>query len=472
MKKSELENIELNLLLEAIYMRYGYDFRHYAMASIERRAKQIVQKNRLKSISECIPIILNDESFFESTVKEFSITVTELFRDPFVYRKLTETVFPVLKTYPFIRIWHAGCATGEEVYSLAILLKENNMYDNARIYATDFNDVALETAKRGIYKIENVKQCIINYQNSGGSNSFSEYYNAKYDSISISNSLKKNITFANHNLVTDSVFGEMNLVLCRNVLIYFDKELQNRVLELISDSLVNGGFLCLGTMESLSFTSVDKEFELFSEKEKIYQKKYSLPDEHIKKQVKAKTNGAIVIGVSAGGLKVLHNLFSLLRTDLQTPIIVTQHLSPNDESSLAEVLNFKSRVKVVEAKHSMKIKQNQIYVGPPDYHLIIDRHKTFILSEDDKVNYSRPSIEILFKSASRVYGRNLTGILLTGANEDGSEGLAAIKSNGGLTIVQDPESAEYKVMPLSAIEMGVADKVLKINEIADFINSL
>ena len=471
MKKAEIENIELNLLMDAMYQRYGYDFRHYARPSVERRAKQFSLISGFNNISEMIPLLLNNETFFEKLVKEFSITVTELFRDPFVYRKLMDEIFPKLKTYPFIRIWHAGCATGEEVYSLAILLKENGLYEKSKIYATDFNDEALEIARQGIYKIGNVKQYTANYQKAGGSHSFSEYYNAKYDSVSIDKSLKKNITFANHNLVTDGIFGEMHLVLCRNVLIYFDKVLQNRVLNLICDCLAGGGFLCLGTMESLMFSDVEKKFDLIEEKEKIYRKKY-LPD--VSKLPETSLTGefdAIVIGVSAGGLNALIKIFSSIKKDLQVPIIVTQHLHPSDKSDLPDILNSKSRIKVVEVSDNMKIIPNHIYLGPPDHHLLIKENRFFSLSKEAKLKHSRPSIDLMFSSASMVYGSRLIAILLTGANDDGSDGMKTIRQNGGYTIAQDPETAEFNAMPQSAIDTGMVDKILNLKEIADFINN-
>lgn len=274
MHKNNIEYLEITLLLEAMYKRYGYDFRDYSRASVERRARHFIAKAGYKSISEMIPLLLNDETFFQTLVREFSITVTEMFRDPLVYKAIKEKVFPVIETYPFIKIWHAGCATGEEVYSLAILMKENGLYERATIFATDFNDEALEKARQGIYHVDNIKQCTQNYQKGGGAESFSQYYHAKYDSIAIDNSLKKKITFANHNLVTDHSFGEMNLILCRNVLIYFNKGLQNRALQLFDDSLMPGGFLCLGNKESLLFWDERKRYETISDSAKIFRKKY------------------------------------------------------------------------------------------------------------------------------------------------------------------------------------------------------
>jgi chemotaxis protein methyltransferase CheR len=277
MNKNEIEELELRLLLDAMYHRYGYDFRDYARASVERRARQFFIKAGLNTISEMIPLLLHNESYFQTLIREFSITVTEMFRDPGVYQVIKEKVFPVLKTYPYIKIWHAGCATGEEVYSLAILLQEAGLYKRATIFATDFNDEALETAKQGIYHLENIKQCTINYQKGGGSESFSQYYQAQYDSIVMEKSLRKNITFANHNLVTDQSFGEMHLILCRNVLIYFNKTLQNRALDLFDDSLTAGGFLCLGNKESLLFWDKEKHYEPVEDSSRIFQKKY-LPE--------------------------------------------------------------------------------------------------------------------------------------------------------------------------------------------------
>jgi len=271
--KSKIEEIEIGLLLEAIFQRYGYDFRHYSRASIERRVRQFQGKSGCSTISEMIPKLLHDASFFEVFVREFSITVTDMFRDPFVYRSLRKNVVPILKTYPFVKIWHAGCATGEEAYSLAIVLKEEGVYDRATLFATDFNDAALDEAKKGIYALDNAKKFTTNYQAAGGTSSFSEYYHARYQAMAINTSLRENITFANHNLVTDSVFGEMHFIMCRNVLIYFEKALQDRVLNLFSDSLVHGGMLCLGTKESLRFSNVKNRFQTIDEDARIYRKK-------------------------------------------------------------------------------------------------------------------------------------------------------------------------------------------------------
>ncbi len=272
-QKSHIENIEVDLLLEAIFRRYGHDFRHYARASVERRVKHFLSKAGCGNISELIPKLLYDDAFFARFLRQFSVPVTEMFRDPSVYRNLREKVMPLLKTYPFIKVWHAGCASGEEAYSVAIVLKEAGLYNQSTIYATDFNDEVLQKAMDGIYDLQNMKLFTKNYQDSGGTRSFSEYYHARYGAIAMDQMLRRNITFANHNLVTDSVFSETHLVLCRNVLIYFDKDLQDRALELFRDSLVRGGFLCLGSKETIQFSSVKDDFRIFDEKSKIYQKR-------------------------------------------------------------------------------------------------------------------------------------------------------------------------------------------------------
>ncbi len=271
MKKVDIEQIESDLLLEAIYRRYGYDFRQYGQASVKRRVQHYLAKTNRQTVSGLIHDILYDETVFQALFFNMSITVTEMFRDPWFYLALRKKVIPFLKTFPFVNIWQAGCATGEEVYSLAILLKEEGLYKRTRIYATDFNGVALEKAKARIYPLARMKEYSANYQKAGGKISLADYYRARYQSVIIDSSLQNNVTFANHNLTTDGVFGEMHLILCRNVLIYFNRTLQNRVLSLFRDSLRYNGFLCLGSKETVQFSKVNKDFIEFAPKEKIYQ---------------------------------------------------------------------------------------------------------------------------------------------------------------------------------------------------------
>jgi chemotaxis protein methyltransferase CheR len=272
-RKPKIENIEIDLLLEAIYRRYGYDFRSYARASIERRTRQFLSSSGCSNVSDMIGRLLHDEDFFSRLVQTFSVSATEIFRDPFVYRALREEVVPLLRTWPRMKVWCAGCATGEEVYSLAIVLKEEGIYDKCTIYATDFNDASLDQARQGVYPADKIREATRRYQQAGGRRSFSNYYHARYGAAVMEKSLKDRITFANHNLVTDHVFGEMQLVFCRNVLIYFNRELQNKVLTLFSASLVHGGLLCLGTNEDLQFTVVSDQYETVNRNAKIYRKR-------------------------------------------------------------------------------------------------------------------------------------------------------------------------------------------------------
>lgn len=275
MGDNETQNIEIELLLDAVFKKYGYDFREYSRAHIKRRLLYRMKAEGIGSISELQGRMLYDKSCFETLIRDLSINVTEMFRDPGFYRIVRKEVLPVLKTYPFLKIWHAGCSTGEEVYSFAIMLKEEGMYDRTQIYATDFNRDVIETAKKGIYSVENIKTYTQNYQKAGGRNSFSDYYIAKYNSAILDQSLKKNIVFAEHNLVTDGVFAEVNMVVCRNVLIYFNRDLQNRVLNLFDESLIKGGFIGLGNKETLMFSGISKRYETVSDKEKIFKKKLS-----------------------------------------------------------------------------------------------------------------------------------------------------------------------------------------------------
>jgi chemotaxis protein methyltransferase CheR len=268
----ELEQIEIELLLEGIYQHYGFDFRSYAYASIRRRLWKRIEAEGLSTISALQDRVLHDSDLMERLLLDLSINVTAMFRDPGFYRVFREQVVPTLRTYPFIRIWHAGCATGEEVYSMAILLEEEGLYERSRIYATDINEVVLQKAKSGIFPLDRMQEYTENYISAGGKRSFSDYYIAKYDGALFHPSLTKNVVFSQHNLVTDRSFSEFNVILCRNVLIYFDKTLQARVLTLFYDSLAMFGVLALGSKESLRFSPYEECYEQINGTEKIYRK--------------------------------------------------------------------------------------------------------------------------------------------------------------------------------------------------------
>ena len=271
------EKIEIELLLSGIRNHYGYDFSHYSSASLKRRLRRSLDHTRLSRFTELLDHLLHDESCFDEFLKIMSVTVTSMFRDPLFYQAVREKVIPVLKTFPFVKIWHPGCATGEEVYSMAILLHEEGFLDRTRIYATDFNKHSLDIAKKGVYPVRNMENYASNYTEATGNKNFSNYYNDGYELIKFKDYLKENITFSYHNLVSDGVFGEMNLICCRNVLIYFDKTLQDHVLSLFNESLRYGGFLCLGNKEGLKFTAIKPLFEDIDSKQRIY-KKYRMPN--------------------------------------------------------------------------------------------------------------------------------------------------------------------------------------------------
>ncbi len=270
---AEIRRIEIGLLLEAIFQRYGYDFRDYMRETIERRLEQFQKENNIESLSLLCSRVLREQSLFYQLIGYFSINVTALFRDPFVYAALRAQVLPMLRTWPHVKVWDAGCATGEEVYSLAILLAEEGLYDRTTIYATDISSSALATAKAAIYPLTTLQQGSRNYLESGARASLSDYYHARYDAAIIDSRLQKNLTFAKHNLVMDKSFGEMQVIVCRNVLIYFNRNLQDQVLETFWESLENGGYLCLGDKESISFTSVSERFEVIDHTARIYKKK-------------------------------------------------------------------------------------------------------------------------------------------------------------------------------------------------------
>lgn len=268
----ELEQIEIELLLDGVHRLYGYDFRNYALPSLRRRIWHHVHVENVLSISALQEKVLHDRACFERFVYSLSIPVTEMFRDPGLFLTFRKKVVPLLRTYPYIRIWHAGCSTGEEVYSMAILLHEEGLYDKARIYATDMNERSLQQAKEGVYDLSKMKQYTKNYLAAGGTGAFSEYYTAKYNSVILQPHLRKNIIFAEHNLATDTSFNEFNVIFCRNVMIYFNDELRNHVHGLFHESLSRFGILVLGAKESIHFTKYSDNYESLDRVEKVYRK--------------------------------------------------------------------------------------------------------------------------------------------------------------------------------------------------------
>ena len=269
---AELERIEIELLLEGVYRQYGFDFRAYAYASIRRRLWKRIDAEGLGTVSALQDRVLHEPKMMERLLLDLSINVTAMFRDPTFYRAFRQHVVPLLRTYPFIRIWHAGCATGEEVYSMAILLQEEGLYERCRLYATDINEVVLQKAKEGIFPVDRMQEYTENYIAAGGKRAFSDYYLAKYGGALFEPSLTKNVVFSLHNLVTDRSFSEFNVILCRNVMIYFDKALQGKVHRLFYESLAMFGILAVGNRESLRFSPHEDRYEQINGPDKIYRK--------------------------------------------------------------------------------------------------------------------------------------------------------------------------------------------------------
>lgn len=266
-----INDSEMQQLLEDVSRIYGYDFSQYSKASLKRRLNRICLIDKLASFAELRYLVVNDASYIQRFVEEITVNVTDMFRDPQFYRTLRNDILPRLGTHPFIRIWVAGCSTGEEAYSVAILLKEINLYEKSLIYATDINPTVIEKASKGIFPLSQMKQYSENYINAGGTEDFSSYYVAMYDVAKLNENLSERMIFSTHNLVSDSSFNEFQLILCRNVMIYFDRDLQNKVFHLFDYSLQNLGYLALGTKETIRFSKLENRYKKL-EDDKIWQK--------------------------------------------------------------------------------------------------------------------------------------------------------------------------------------------------------
>jgi chemotaxis protein methyltransferase CheR len=268
----DVEEIEVALLLEAIFRRYGFDFREYAPASLKRRLWRRAHAEGLETISALQSRVLHDPACMEQLLLDLSISVTTMFRDPSFYTAFREKVVPLLKTYPFARIWVAGCSTGEEVYSLAIVLEEHGLLERTRLYATDINEAVLERARLGVFSLEKMREYTQNYLLAGGTRAFSEYYVANYDGAVFDRRLVENAVFAQHNLVSDRGFNEFHAIVCRNVMIYFDRSLQGRVFQLFHDSLIRFGVLALGHKETIRYSGFVDRYEELDGVEKLWRK--------------------------------------------------------------------------------------------------------------------------------------------------------------------------------------------------------
>jgi len=267
-----LEEIELQLLLEGIFRHYGFDFRNYAMSSLRRRVRNFMRDEDIGTISLLQDRLLHDRGWMDRFLYALSVNVSAMFRDPPFYRTFRKEVVPLLRTYPFIRIWLAGVSMGEEVYSLAILLQEEGLYDRCRIYATDINDAVLKKAKEGIYQLDLMQTYTNNYIRAGGTHSFSDYYTAAYDRVILKSSLRDNVVFAQHNLASDASFNEFHVILCRNVMIYFNSQLQSQVHHLLHDSLVMFGILGLGSKETMKFSPYENAYQEIDNTSRLYRR--------------------------------------------------------------------------------------------------------------------------------------------------------------------------------------------------------
>ena len=265
-----LEDLEIRLLLEAIWSRYGYDFRDYALSSIRRRVRFFMDEEGLSTVSSVQDTVLHDTLALQRFLRSLSVNVTAMFRDPGFYLALRETVVPVLRTYPAVRIWHAGCSSGEEVYSVAIVLQEEGLYDRCRLYATDMNDAVLAQAERGELALSSMRENTRSYIEAGGKQGFARWYTTRDARAVLAPDLRRNVVFAEHNLATDGSFNEFHLVICRNVLIYFNRDLQERVHRLLYQSLIRFGFLGLGSKETARFTPHEAHYEELPER--LYRK--------------------------------------------------------------------------------------------------------------------------------------------------------------------------------------------------------
>ncbi|BBF81589.1 CheR family methyltransferase [Asticcacaulis excentricus] len=270
---NKIEDIEVRLFLEAIYLKYHYDFRGYAMASIKRRLFQARDHFGCRSISMLQDMVLHDEAMLGPLMSYLTVQVSELFRDPAYFRAIREKVVPHLKTYPSLKVWIAGCSTGEELYSFAILFREEGLEERTLFYATDINQDSLRKAEAGVYDLDRMRLFTENHRLSGGKTSLSDYYTAAYGAATFDKSLRKHVVFSDHSLVTDAVFAETQFVSCRNVLIYFNRDLQNRAVALFAESLSRKGFLGLGAKETLRFTDHHATFDEFARDERLYQKR-------------------------------------------------------------------------------------------------------------------------------------------------------------------------------------------------------
>ena len=422
-----------------------------------------------QTLSQLQDRVLHDPATFPALLDFLTVQVSEMFRDPTYFRSLREKVIPLLRTYPSLKMWVAGCSTGEEAYSLAILLREEGLLARTLIYATDINPQTLQKAEAGVYEVDRIAGFTENHRKSGARSSLSDYYTAAYGRAVFDKSLKQHIVFSDHSLATDSVFAEVQLVSCRNVLIYFNRELQDRAVGLFRDALCRRGFLGIGAKESLRFSAHADVFR------RVRARRSNLSEEGRSVTARESVNGrvdGIVIGTSAGGVEALSVLLPALPAETRASVFIVLHLPRDRPSLLVDIFQPKCALPVREAQDKEPVAPGTVYFAPPDYHLLLDTGPQLALSVDDPVHFSRPSIDVLFESAAELYRDRLLGIILTGASEDGASGLEMVHRAGGLTIVQQPETAHASLMVESALKRTPVDFVLSLDKIADLLRKL
>ena len=459
--------IEIRLLLEAIYLRFHYDFRSYSMVSLKRRIGVALPQLGCATVSALQEKILHDPQKFSELLQYLTVQVSEMFRDPTFYKTFRDEIIPQLKTYPSLKLWVAGCSTGEEVYSLAITLREEGLLERTILYATDINPDALAKAEAGMYALDRLAAFSENHRQAGGSGSLSEYYTARYGNAVFDRSLRKNIVFSDHSLATDNVFAEVQVVTCRNVLIYFDRELQTRRVRALSEHALSSRIFGIG---------LARDAAIFVARVRVHRgiTARSVVSAMLSSdltQLSSRRFRAIAIGASSGGIEALTALLPVFTDDFPIPVFVVIHLPQDRPSLLVELFARKCALVVREAYDKQEVSAG-IWFASPGYHLMIDSNRCFALSVDDPVNYSRPSVDVLFQTAAEVYGRGLLGIVLTGANNDGANGAKAIAENGGAVLAQDPAEAEANMMPSAALSAVATAIAAPLSRIADVLRGL
>ena len=460
---------ELQHLLEGIYRERGFDFREYRETTLARRLSRRLRARGVRTYAAYGRVLDEDPAEYDKLFDDLTINVSSFFRDDVAFRALEEQVVPALTNNgtKTIRVWSAGCATGEEPYSLAMIFQEAlgrelHLWD-LQILATDIDAKTLDRAREATFgpkDVETIRPELLN-----------RYFVPVNGSFLVNTSLRESVTFERHDLVTGQPYRDMDLVVCRNVIIYFTPVLQARVLNSFYEGLREGGFLMLGKAE-VPTREAKPLFPCLDDKAKIYQKAPQATREPLDVPRRPHTPpGVVVMAASAGAIQVLEEILSRLPANLPAPILVVQHLSPERETHLHEYLAVHSSLPVRQASDGMCLEAGVAYIAVPGYHFRIE-NGCATLDREEPVNYVRPSADVLFASAVKAYGAAVLGIILSGTGRDGAGGCREIKAEGGITIAQSESTSRYFGMPKAAIDGGAIDYVLSPPEIAEKIVDL